>query len=128
MQHLAPSRKRNGGLYRETVFAKEMHLSTLAINPYGAIGFGVASLFAIIQGWSLPEFCWSTWLAGLFYSWGCIAVASLQIIRSARSAKPAYDERFPLLRRISPTAFLIIMTGVSDPNHGMQTDAEKPRR
>jgi hypothetical protein len=90
-----------------------MQLSRLAINPYGAIGFGLASIFAVIQGWSLPEFCWSTWLAGLLYSWGCIAAASLQIILSARSTKPAYDERFPLLKRISPISFLIIMTGIS---------------
>jgi hypothetical protein len=90
-----------------------MQLSKLAINPYGTIGFGLASIFSVIQGWSLPEFCWSTWLAGLFYSWGCIAAASLQIILTARSAKPAYDERFPLLKRISPAAFLIIMTGIS---------------
>jgi hypothetical protein len=90
-----------------------MQLSKLAINPYGAIGFGLASIFSIIQEWSLPEFCWSIWLAGLFYSWGCIATASLQIILTARSAKPAYNERFPLLKRISPAAFLIIMTGIS---------------
>lgn len=52
-------------------------------------------------------------MAGIFYSWACIAAACLQIILTARSAKPAYDERIPFLGGISPTVFLLIMTAIS---------------
>jgi hypothetical protein len=87
----------------------------MALDPYGAIGFGLASAFAVVQEWSLPEFCWSTWLAGLIYAWSCVVTASLQIILTARSDKAAYDERLPFLRRISPNCFLlgVIVASVS---------------
>ncbi len=84
-----------------------------AVNPYGAIGFGLAAVFAVIQEWSLPEFCWSIWLAGLIYAWVCIATASLQIILFARSDKPAYDQLLPLLRRFSPHVFLLCVGIIS---------------
>ena len=86
-----------------------------SINPYGAVGFALAAAFSITRNWSLPEFCWSTWLAGLVYTWVCVVAASIQIILTARSEKKAYDERLPLLRRISPPFFLLCVTvaGVS---------------
>jgi hypothetical protein len=82
-------------------------------NPYGVIGFGLASYFAVTQEWSLSEFCWGTWLAGLLYTWGCIATASVQIILFARSDKTAYEERLPVLRRLSPIAFMFGVAVVS---------------
>jgi len=84
-----------------------------AFNPYGAVGFGLASSFAVIQKWSLPEFCWSTWLAGLVYTWTCIITASLHIIFTARSDKAAYDQRLRFFQRIPPYAFLLGMTVIS---------------
>jgi hypothetical protein len=84
-----------------------------AINPYGAIGFGLASVFAVTQKWSLPEFCWSTWLAGLVYSWACTVTACLQIILTARSDRAAYEERLPFLRRFSPNVFLLGVIAIS---------------
>jgi len=83
------------------------------INPYGAMGFGLASVFSVIQKWSLPEFCWSTWLAGLVYAWGCIVTATFQIILTARSDKAALDERLPFLRRFPPSVFLLGVTVIS---------------
>lgn len=83
------------------------------INPYGAIGFGLASVFAVTRRWSLPEFCWSTWLAGLVYAWGCVVTASLQIILTARSDKADYDEHLPFLRRLSPGVLLPGLTVIS---------------
>lgn len=83
------------------------------INIYGAIGFGLASVFAVTQEWSLPEFCWSTWLAGLFYAWGCIAAASIQIILNARSDRAAYEKHLAFLRRCSNGLFLLGVTVVS---------------
>jgi hypothetical protein len=84
-----------------------------AINPYGVIGFALASVFAVTQEWSLPEFCWSTWLAGLVYAWVCTGIATIQIILTARADKPAYAKRLPLLRRFSPRVFLLGVTAVS---------------
>ena len=84
-----------------------------AINPYGAIGFGLTTVFAVTQEWSLPEFCWSTWLAGLVYTWACIVTASLQIILTSRSDKAALDKRLPFLQRFSPNVFIIGVTVIS---------------
>jgi hypothetical protein len=79
-----------------------------SFNLYGVMGFGLSSAFAVVQEWSLPEFCWSIWLAGLVYTWSCILTASLQILLTDGSDKAAYDERLPFLRRVSPSAFLVI--------------------
>jgi hypothetical protein len=79
----------------------------VALNSYGIIGFGVASAFAVNQEWSLPEFCWSTWLTGLVYAWACVVMAALQIVLTARAKKAAYDARLPFLRRLSPDVFLL---------------------
>jgi hypothetical protein len=81
--------------------------SRSGINPYGVVGFGLASAFAVTQEWSLPEFCWSTWLAGLVYSWACIGTASIQIILAAQSDRAAYEERLPILRKLSPTVLAL---------------------
>jgi hypothetical protein len=81
-----------------------------AINPYGVIGFGIAAAFAIVQKWSLPEFCWSTWLAGLVYAWTCILTASIQIILTATEETATYERLLPFLRRY-PRA--IILPGIT---------------
>lgn len=70
-------------------------------------GFVLASSFAVAENWSLPEFCWSTWLAGLIYAWSCVITAALQIILTAGSEKPVYEEQFPFFRRVSPNAFFL---------------------
>lgn len=48
-----------------------MNLRT-SINLYGIAGFVLAAWFAVVQEWSLPEFCWATWLGGLLYAWLCV--------------------------------------------------------
>jgi hypothetical protein len=85
----------------------------VSINPYGVVGFGLAAAFAVIQEWSLPEFCWSAWFTGLVYSWICLVTASMQIILTARSDKGEYEKRIPWLRRCSGGLFLAGMTVVS---------------
>ena len=84
-----------------------------SINPYGVIGFGLTTVFAVTQEWSLPEFCWSTWLAGLVYTWACIVTASLQIILTSRSDRAAFDKRLPFLQRFSPNVFILGVTVIS---------------
>lgn len=77
------------------------------LNIFSLIGFVITAIFAVLQKWSLPEFSWSTWLAGLVYSWACVVTASLQILYKARTDKPAYEERLPFLRHLSPNQFLL---------------------
>ena len=76
------------------------------INLYGIIGFGLTAGFAVAGKWTLPEFCWSTWLTGLVYARACAFFAPLQIILTARSKKPAYDARLPFIQQLSPMVFL----------------------
>jgi hypothetical protein len=85
----------------------------IGINPYGAIGFSISSVFAVTKGWSLPEFCWSTWLGGLVYAWSCIATASIQIILTARTDKAVYEKHIAFLRRCSDGLFLLGATMIS---------------
>jgi hypothetical protein len=84
-----------------------------AINPYGVIGFALASAFAVGRKWSLQEFCWGTWMAGLVYAWTCIFTASLQIVFTAHAFKTAWATHVPFIRRLSPTLFFTALTAIS---------------
>jgi hypothetical protein len=84
-----------------------------SMNPFGVAGFGLASGFAVTEGWSLPEFCWSTWLAGLLFTWGCILTAALHSILIASSMQEACGKRFPILLSLSPTIFGLGVTGIA---------------
>jgi len=77
-----------------------------SFNLYGLLGFALACYFAVVQQWSLPAFCWGTWLAGLLYTWGCIAACALQIILFARADKATYEERLPFVRQLPPIVYL----------------------
>ncbi len=84
-----------------------------SILPLHVLGFGLASFFAVTQEWSLPAFCWGTWLTGLAYAWSCVLGASLRIILTARSEKSAWEERLPFLRLFSPLAYLAGVTAAA---------------
>jgi len=71
------------------------------------IGFGLTSAFAVTEKWSLQEFCWSTWLAGLVYSWACVITAAIQILLTARKEKGTYETSMPFLQRVSPNVFYL---------------------
>ena len=71
------------------------------------IAFGLTSYLAIVQKWSLQEFCWCVWLAGLFYSWACVITAAIQIMLTARTQKDYYNLEVPLLKKISPEVFAL---------------------
>ena len=75
-------------------------------RPAGLIGFGLAAAFAIAENWSLPEFCWSTWLTGLAYSWACVLTAAVQILFTAGRQRADYEDALPSLRALGPSAFL----------------------
>jgi hypothetical protein len=84
-----------------------------AFNPHTVAGFVLSSVFAFTQEWSLPEFCWSVWLAAIVFTWGCIFTAPLQIILSARSENAIYFKYFPTLRWIPPEVLLLGVTIIS---------------
>lgn len=80
------------------------------INIYGVAGFIMASCFAVIQEWSLPEFCWSTWLAGLVLAWLCILTLIFRFILTARSQKTSFETIIPVFKYLP---YLIFQIGVT---------------
>lgn len=71
-------------------------------RPAGLIGFGLAAAFAVAGNWSLPEFCWSTSLTGLAYSWACVMTAAAQILATAGRQRADYEDALPFLRAPAP--------------------------
>lgn len=67
----------------------------------------------MVEEWSLREFCWSTWLASLAYSWASAASASIRIIHGARREKAALEARLGILNEMSFAAFLSAITLVA---------------
>jgi hypothetical protein len=76
----------------------------IAVN---LLAFALTSYLAFVQKWSVQEFCWCVWLAGLFYSWACVITAVIQIMLTARTQKDYYNLEMPLLKRISPEVFAV---------------------
>jgi hypothetical protein len=76
------------------------------------IGFGLAAAFAVTQKWSLQEFCWSIWVAGLFLCWFMVITSGTRVIMTARKEKTAYEESLPFLTNLSPYLFLIGITAI----------------
>jgi len=77
------------------------------------IAFGLTSYLAIVQKWSLQEFCWCIWLSALFYSWTCVVTAVIQIMLTARTQKDYYDSKAAFLKNISPELFTLAIIPVS---------------
>lgn len=82
-------------------------LMRLGIRSRDVAGFALAAAAAVYQEWSLQEFCWSTWLAGLCYAWACIVTAGFQIVLTARSERVSYEQRLPVLQQLSPNVFFV---------------------
>lgn len=64
-------------------------------------GFTLAGLSSVAGSWTLPEFCWSTWLAGLVLFWVAIVFRVIHNVLSLRSDKSWYESRVPLIRQMS---------------------------
>lgn len=77
------------------------------------IAFTLTSYLAVVQKWSLQEFCWCVWLAGLFYSWTCVITAVVQIMLTARTDKDYYDASLPFVKRIAPEVFTLVIIPVA---------------
>jgi hypothetical protein len=80
------------------------HIKALSLT-----GFGIAAFFAFKMEWSLQEFCWSSWLTGLFFAWACIFTSGIEIIMSARSDKSLYEKKIPFIAKITPLPFLFLV-------------------
>lgn len=66
----------------------------------------------MVARWSLPEFCWTTWLAGLVYAWACVLSGSVQVLWTARRDRQKYEAFVPALGRLSTAAFLALVSGL----------------
>lgn len=71
------------------------------------------SYLAVVQQWSLQEFCWCVWLSGLFYSWVCVITADVQIMLTARTNKDYYDAEVSFTKRIPPEIFAVAIIPVT---------------
>ncbi|MFN2315522.1 MAG: hypothetical protein ABR602_02495, partial [Gemmatimonadales bacterium] len=85
------------------------------LDPLALAGFGLAAAFAVAQGWSLPAFCWSTWLAGLLYAWSCVVSGAVQIIATAPFHRATYTRRFPSLGKLSTPLLSLGVVAVAVP-------------
>lgn len=77
------------------------------------VAFCLTAYLAVVQKWSLQEFCWCVWLAGLFYSWACVVTAAIQIMLTARTNKDYYDAEVPLMKRVPPEVFTLAIIPVT---------------
>jgi hypothetical protein len=77
------------------------------------MAFVLTSYLAIVQKWSLQEFCWCVWLAGLFYSWACVITAVVQIMLTARANKDFYDQEVPLMKKVPLDIFAMAIIPVT---------------
>jgi hypothetical protein len=82
-------------------------------RPLAVVGFGLSSPFALGQQWSLQEFCWSTWLAALVFSWACVVTAALQILTTGATTRPALEERFPPLRDLPAAGYAVLLAALA---------------
>jgi len=75
----------------------------------GLGAFLVTSAAALLEKWSLPEFCWSAWLAGLVYAWACVLSGAAGVLFRARRDRGAYEEFHPFFGRVSEGTFFGIV-------------------
>jgi len=77
------------------------------------VSFLITAYLAVVQKWSVQEFCWCVWLAGLFYSWTCVVTAAIQIMLTVRTNKKYYDAEAPFVQSISPEVFALVIIPVT---------------
>ncbi len=77
------------------------------------VGFFLTAVAAVTGGWSLQEFCWSTWLSGLVFSWTCVVMTALQLPLSIRKDRSRYERVLPALRRAPDGAVVVAVSAAS---------------
>jgi hypothetical protein len=68
---------------------------------FGLAGLAFAAPMAVAGDWSLMEFCWSTWLAGLLFTWLCVLTGGMQIVLTAPRWRVLLERRVPPLARLN---------------------------
>ncbi|HPB32047.1 MAG TPA: hypothetical protein PLB62_11375, partial [Candidatus Sumerlaeota bacterium] len=74
--------------------------------------FVLTSVFAVADSWTVQEFCWSVWGAGLFYTWACVFFAVFHCILNARGDWKNRVWNPSFLQAFSPLAYLMTITPV----------------
>ena len=87
--------------------------ATFRLRPAPLSGFALAATLAATSGWTLQEFSWSTWLAGLLYSWLCVLTGAGAVILTARDRRDSYHAQFPWLGRLPTAAYLALLTAIA---------------
>lgn len=85
------------------------NIKSLINLALSVLAFILTSWLSIEQKWSVQEFCWSVWLAGLFYSWMCVVTAAIQIMLTSKTSKDYYDAEVSLFKKIPPEAFSFVI-------------------
>jgi hypothetical protein len=83
-------------------------------DPSNLLGFALASVFAVAGGWTLPEFCWSIWLAGLSLAWIRTVSGAAEIVLTHRSRRAEYDRHLAVVRSMPAAAYaaaLVLLVG-----------------
>jgi hypothetical protein len=75
-----------------------------APRPVGLAGLALAAPLAVAGDWSLAEFCWSTWLAGLLLTWLCVLSGGLQIVVTSPKWRAQLERHVPALGRLPRAA------------------------
>jgi hypothetical protein len=70
----------------------------------GLAGLAVAAPMAVAADWSLVEFCWSTWLAGLLFTWLCVLTGGMQVVVTAPRWRVLLVRQVPPLARLHGSA------------------------
>jgi hypothetical protein len=81
-------------------------------SPLGLAGLAVAAPVAVTGGWSLAEFCWSTWLAGLLLTWLCVLSGGLQIVFALPKWRAHLERHVPALGRLPQPATVAVTVAV----------------
>jgi len=78
-------------------------------NPSNLFGFALASVFAVAGGWTLPEFCWSVWLAGLLFASSRTVSGAIEIVVTARSRRAAYHRQLALVGKMPTVVYAVAL-------------------
>jgi hypothetical protein len=86
-----------------------------ALRPrlFGIAGLALAAPMAVAGDWSLAEFCWSTWLAGLLFTWLCVLTGGIQIVLTAPRWRVLLERSVPSLARLNRSGITALTVGAA---------------
>ena len=75
----------------------------------GVFSFLFNTIYAVIYRWSLQEFCWSTWLAALFFSWACAVFGAISILLNTADYKNRIQSKISQLKKVPDEVFFVLL-------------------